>query len=147
MARPTPLTRADFTCFQTLTTRWNDNDVYGHMNNAVHYELFDTAVNANLLRHQALDFRGGAGVFLVVSTGCDYFAEIAFPAPVQAGLRVTRLGDSSVRYQIALFSGENSDAAAQGHLVHVYVDRHSRQPQPIPQAVRAVLQPVVTPTP
>ena len=117
--RPAPTTRAQYRAFSTLTTRWIDNDIYGHMNNAVHYQLFDTAVNGHLLEQGALDLRGGAGVFLVVETGCHYFSELAFPDLVTAGIKLRKLGTSSVTYAVGLFSGEESFAAAQGHFVHV----------------------------
>jgi acyl-CoA thioester hydrolase len=98
--RPAPTTRAQYRAFSTLTTRWIDNDIYGHMNNAVHYQLFDTAVNGHLLEQGALDLRGGAGVFLVVETGCHYFSELAFPDLVTAGIKLRKLGTSSVTYVV-----------------------------------------------
>jgi acyl-CoA thioester hydrolase len=117
-----------------------DNDVYGHMNNVVHYSLFDTAVNGWLVEQRVLDFRAGAQVGLVVETGCRYFAEIAFPDVVTAGVRVAKLGASSVRYEIGLFRNEEEAAAAEGFFVHVYVDRLTRRPQPLAPALRAALE-------
>ena len=138
--RPVPTTRAQYRAFSTLTTRWIDNDIYGHMNNAVHYQLFDTAVNGHLLEQGALDLRGGAGVFLVVATGCHYFSELAFPDLVTAGIKLRKLGTSSVTYEVGLFPGEAQSAAAQGHFVHVYVDRETRRPMPMTAALRAILE-------
>lgn len=140
MSRPVPNTRADYRAFSAITTRWFDNDVYGHMNNAMHYQLFDTAVNGHLIEKGVLDFRGGDTVFLVVSTGCDYFSELAFPDVVTTGIRVTKLGGSSVRYEVGLFRGDSDTAAAQGHFVHVNVDRVTRQPVPIAPDTRVVLE-------
>ena len=126
--RPVPTTRAHYRAFSTLTTRWIDNDIYGHMNNAVHYQLFDTAVNGHLLEKGVLDLKLGKTVFLVVETGCQYFKELAFPDIITAGIKVSRLGTSSVTYAVGLFSGEENIAAAQGHFVHVNVDRQTRRP-------------------
>ena len=138
--RPAPTTRAQYRAFSTLTTRWIDNDIYGHMNNAVHYQLFDTAVNGHLLEQGALDLRGGAGVFLVVETGCQYFSELAFPDLVIAGIKLRKLGRSSVTYEVGLFRGEAQSAAAQGHFVHVYVDRETRRPMAMGGALRSLLE-------
>jgi acyl-CoA thioester hydrolase len=138
--RPVPTTRDHYRAFSTLTTRWIDNDIYGHMNNAVHYQLFDTAVNGHLLEQGALDPRGGAGVFLVVETGCQYFSELAFPDLVIAGIKLRKLGRSSVTYEVGLFRGEAQSAAAQGHFVHVYVDRETRRPMVMGGALRSLLE-------
>ena len=138
--KPTPSTRVDYCAFSTLTTRWIDNDIYGHMNNAVHYQLFDTAVNGYLLEQGALDLKSGATVFLVVETGCQYFSELAFPNVITAGIKVKKLGTSSVTYVVALFRGEAEVAAAQGHFVHVNVDRETRQPVIISDAIRMKLK-------
>ncbi|WP_157268062.1 acyl-CoA thioesterase [Azohydromonas aeria] len=123
-----------------ITTRWMDNDVYAHVNNVVYYSWFDTAVNGHLIEQGVLDYAAGQTVGLVVETGCRYFAPIAFPDRVRAGLRVAHLGNSSVRYEVGLFRNEDAEAAAQGHFVHVYVDRVTRRPVPLPDALRAVLQ-------
>ena len=144
--RPAPGRRADYATHRTMTTRWFDNDVYGHMNNTVHYELFDTAVNGQLLEAGLLDPREGETVFLVVETGCRYHADLAFPDPVTAGLRVAHLGRSSVRWEVGLFRGEALEAAAEGHFVHVHVGRESRRPVPIGAAARAALGALATGT-
>lgn len=132
--------RAAYKAFRTIPTRWMDNDVYGHMNNVVHYSLFDTAVNGWLIDQGVLDIGGGAQIGLVVETGCRYFAEMGFPDVVTAGLRVARLGTSSVRYEIALFRNDEDEAAAEGFFIHVYVDRVTRRPQPLNAALRAALK-------
>lgn len=143
MARPVALRRDDFPHFEILTTRWNDNDAYGHMNNVVHYQLFDTAVNSFLIRAGVLDIRQGETVFLVVSSGCDYFGELAFPDQLKAGVRVAKLGSSSVHYEIGLFREDDQEAAAQGRFVHVHVDRKDRKPQPLSRVARDLLSPLV----
>jgi len=117
-----------------------DNDVYGHMNNVVHYSLFDTAVNGWLIDQGVLDFRNGEQVGLVVETGCRYFSEMAFPDIVTAGLRVTRLGTSSVRYEVGLFRNGDEMPAAEGFFVHVYVDSGSRRPKALHDALRRALE-------
>jgi acyl-CoA thioester hydrolase len=109
-----------------------DNDVYGHVNNVVYYSWFDTAVNAYLIEQGALDIHRGAIIGLVVETQCNYFAPLAFPQMVQAGLRVAHLGTSSVRYEVGLFAEGEEEPAACGHFVHVYVDRETRRPAPLP---------------
>ena len=143
MARPQPLSLADFPHNRVLTTRWMDSDPYGHMNNVVHYEMFDTVVNAWLIEHGALDIRKGVVIGLVVETGCHYFAPLAYPDPVTAALRVVHIGRSSVRYELALFAPGSDIAAAQGHFVHVYVDRESRRPVELPAVLRKALDPLL----
>ncbi|MCT4655667.1 MAG: acyl-CoA thioesterase [Cohaesibacter sp.] len=133
MARPVPFQRSHFSVFQPLQTRWADNDIYGHMNNVVHYALFDTAVNEWLIEAGLLDIHHGSQVGLVVETGCHYFAELAFPDKIEAGIGIERIGSSSVVYRVALFRKGEDVAAAQGRFVHVYVDRNSRKPLPLPQ--------------
>jgi acyl-CoA thioester hydrolase len=137
--RSGPSERSAYKEFRTLTTRWMDNDVYGHMNNVVHYSLFDTAVNGWLIEQGVLDFRDGEQVGLVVETGCRYFSELAFPDRITAGLRVAKLGASSVRYEIGLFRNDDSLAAAEGFFVHVYVDRLTRRPAPLGAGLRRAL--------
>lgn len=137
--RTPPRERDSYSVFRTITTRWMDNDVYGHMNNVVHYSLFDTAVNGWLVEAGVLDFRGGEQVGLVVETGCRYFAELAFPDVVTAGIRVAHLGNSSVRYEIGLFRNDEREPAAEGFFVHVYVDRLTRRPRPLNDALRMLL--------
>ncbi len=137
--RSGPARRADFADFYRLQTRWMDNDVYGHMNNAVHYTLFDTAINGWLVERGLLDVRESDSYGLVVETGCRYHAELAFPGWITAGLRVSKLGNSSVRYEIGLFAEGSDDAAAEGFFVHVYVDRAHHRPVRIDDARRAAL--------
>jgi len=136
--RDTP--RSAFPHFAALPTRWADNDIYGHVNNVVYYSYFDTAVNAFLIARGVLDIHRGDVVGFVVDSGCSYFQPLAFPDVVHAGIRVSRLGTSSVRYEIGLYRNEDPLPAACGHFVHVYVDRASKQSVPIPAATRRVLQ-------
>ncbi|PHP68798.1 thioesterase [Zhengella mangrovi] len=140
MSRPVPASRDAYLVFRSITTRWSDNDVYGHMNNVVHYSLFDTAVNAWLIEAGVLDIHGGEQVGLVVETGCRYFAEMAFPDVVTAGIRVAKLGTSAVTYEIGLFRNDDATAAAEGRFVHVYVDKASRKPMPLNAPLRALLE-------
>jgi acyl-CoA thioester hydrolase len=132
------LRRADFAVLRDLPTRWSDDDTYGHVNNAVHYLMFDTAVNAWLIEASGADIRELAAVGLVAETSCRYLAELRFPVVVTAGLAVERVGTSSVVYRLALF-GDGEQPAAVGRFVHVYVDRESRRPVPIPDEIRAAL--------
>ena len=143
MARQEPHTRADYPVFQTISTRWMDNDVYGHVNNVVYYSYFDTAVNGYLMAQGVLDYRTGDTVGLVVETGCQFFAPIAFPDIVNAGIRVQKIGTSSVRYEVGLFANDSDSAAAQGHFVHVYVSATDHRPMPLPEDFRAALQPLL----
>jgi acyl-CoA thioester hydrolase len=138
--KPSPETRSAYRAFRPITTRWMDNDVYGHVNNVVYYSWFDTAVNAWLIEQGVLDIHGGETIGLVIETQCNYFASLAFPQTIEAGIRVGRLGNSSVRYEVGLFAQGEQDAAAQGHFVHVYVDRLTRRPVPLPAPLRAALQ-------
>ena len=138
--RPKPLSRKDFRAFQTITTRWADNDVYGHVNNVVYYSWFDTAVNSHLIHQGALDIHEGSTIGLVVETQCNYFAPLAFPQAIEAGIRVARLGGSSVRYEVGLFAQGEALTAARGHFVHVYVDRVTRRPVALPDRLRQVLE-------
>ncbi len=144
MKRPQAHRRADYPHARTITTRWLDNDAYGHVNNAVYYSFFDTVVNTWLIERGALDIDRGAVIGLVVETGCHYFAPLSYPHPVTAALRVTHMGRSSVRYEIGLFAPDTDSAAAQGHFVHVYVDRQARRPvRALPEALRLALEPLV----
>ena len=138
------ITKQDMRYLLPLETRWSDNDQYGHLNNAVYYQLFDTAVNRFLLEHNLLDVQSGETIFVVVETGCRYFAEIAYPEPVIAGLTIAHLGTSSLRYDVALFAGADEQAKAAGHFVHVNISRNSRKPSPIDTAKRAVLSQFMT---
>lgn len=139
-ARPQARPRSDFRVFRPIPTRWADNDAYGHVNNVVYYSWFDTAVNAHLIEQGALDIERSPTIGLVVETQCQYFAPLAFPQTVQAGLRVARLGSTSVRYEVGLFAEDAAMTAAHGHFVHVYVDRATRRPAPLPKALQAVLE-------
>jgi len=131
--------REYFRHFLPITTRWADNDVYGHVNNVVFYQWFDTVVNQFLISRGTLDIHGSDAIALVVETHCNYFSPVAFPEPITAGLCVVQLGKSSVRYEVGIFRGDDQVASAQGHFVHVYVDRASRQPTAIPSQARALL--------
>jgi acyl-CoA thioester hydrolase len=141
--RPLPELRSGYRHFRAISTRWMDNDIYGHVNNVQHYSFFDTVVNGYLMAAGALDPHASAVIGLVVETKCNYFESLAFPDEVHAGLRVGRLGASSVRYEIGLFRGEAAQAAAQGHFVHVYVDRATRRPVALPDALKRALAPLV----
>ena len=139
-ARPQPQERGAYQAFKTITTRWSDNDVYGHVNNVVYYSWFDTAVNSHLIEQGALDIEHGETIGLVIETQCNYFAPLAFPQTVEAGIRVARVGSSSVRYEVGLFAQGEALTAAAGHFIHVYVDRETRRPCALPARLRAVLE-------
>jgi acyl-CoA thioester hydrolase len=143
--RPQPLPRSHYPRFDSITTRWMDNDVYGHVNNVVYYSFFDTAVNRWLIDAGALDIHAGEVIGLVVETQCHYFAPLAFPQRVDAGLRVAHVGRSSVRYEVGLFAEGEPTTAAAGHFVHVYVDRATRRPVALPPPLLAALQPLAVP--
>jgi acyl-CoA thioester hydrolase len=140
--RPAPEPRHAYPFFSRITTRWMDNDVYGHINNVVYYSFFDTAVNTYLIERGALDIHGGGAIGLVVETHCNYFAPLQYPETVEAGLRVGRVGTSSVRYEIGLFADAAANSAASGHFVHVYVDRATRRPIALPAALLSALKPL-----
>jgi acyl-CoA thioester hydrolase len=140
--KPRPDTRDRYAHVSSISTRWMDNDVYGHVNNVQYYSFFDTAVNRYLIAAGALDIHAGAVIGLVVETHCNYFAPLAFPQDVDAALRVAQVGRSSVRYEIGLFTPGQPLAAATGHFVHVYVDRATRRPVPLPDALVAALEPL-----
>ncbi|OLL30401.1 thioesterase [Burkholderia sp. SRS-W-2-2016] len=142
MNKPAPAPRAAYPHFLPITSRWMDNDVYGHVNNVVYYSYFDTVVNEYLIRAGVLDFEHGTTIGLVVETQCNYFAPLVFPERIDAGLRVVRLGTSSVRYEVGLFREGDAEPAAQGHFVHVYVDRATRRPVNLPAELRAALAPL-----
>ncbi len=145
MAKPVPHTRAAYRHFQTITTRWLDNDAYGHVNNTVYYTWFDTVLNTFLIQNNVLDIHHGASIGLVVETQCNYFAPVTYPDTVHAGLRVSKLGNSSVRYEVGIFRNNDTAACAQGHLVHVYVERESRKSAQLPLDMRKLLQTIVAP--
>jgi acyl-CoA thioester hydrolase len=142
-ARPTPDPRTAYRHFREISTRWADNDLYGHVNNAVYYQYFDTAVNRYLLDSGAIALEGGPVIGVVVETHCNFFSSAAYPDTIHVGLRVTRLGSTSVRYEIGIFRNDEPRASAQGHFVHVYVDRASRRPVPLPDHLKAALNPLV----
>lgn len=136
-------TRAAYAAFQAITTRWMDNDVYGHVNNVQYYSFFDTAVNRWLIEQGVLDIHQGEVIGLVVETSCSYFQPIAFPETVHAGIRVAKLGNSSVRYEVGLFRDDDQIVSAAGHFIHVYVDRATGRPVPLPDPLRAALTKLV----
>ena len=139
-AKPLPEGRDAYKAFRSITTRWMDNDVYGHVNNVVYYSWFDTAVNATLIDNGVLDIHAGSTIGLVVETQCHYFSALAFPQSIDAGIRVAKLGTSSVRYEVGLFAQGADLTAARGHFVHVYVDRATRRPVPLPVALKTFLE-------
>lgn len=143
-SRPQPESRSAFKVFRRIDTRWMDNDVYGHVNNVVYYSWFDTAVNAHLIERGALDIHHGETIGLVIETQCNYFAPLAFPQIIEAGIRVAKLGSSSVRYEIGLFAQGEDLCAARGHFVHVYVDKENRRPvKALPLKLKTVLETLV----
>ncbi len=131
--------RASYRFFLPIPTRWMDNDIYGHVNNVIYFSYFDTAVNEHLIRAGGLDIHNGPAIGLVVETSCRYHKSLSFPDVIDAGLRVTKLGNSSVRYEIALFRPGEDEPAATGHFVHVWVNRADRRPTPLPAEIRAAL--------
>ncbi|HEX2136843.1 MAG TPA: thioesterase family protein [Microvirga sp.] len=142
--RPARLSRDAFRVFRPIATRWMDNDVYGHVNNVHYYSYFDTAVNGWLVDKGLLAIASSPVVGIVVETGCSYFESVAFPDALEAGIAVARLGRSSVRYRIGIFKDGADFAAAQGHFVHVYVERATQRPVAIPEATRAALSELVS---
>lgn len=140
MSRKPPAVRSDFSVWRSMTTRWADNDAYGHVNNTVYYEWFDSAVNAWLVEQGMLDIANGDPIALVVETRCTYAAPLEFPQMVEIGLAVAELGRSSIRYRIGIFAGDATEAAAEGEFVHVVVDRTTRRPAPIPIEWRMKLE-------
>ena len=143
MTRPKPELRDSYRHFQAIPTRWADNDIYGHINNVVYYSYFDTVVNQYLIEQHALDLVNSTVIGLVVETQCEYFAPLSFPDVVHAGLRVAKVGNSSVRYEIGLFRNEERTASAQGYFVHVYVNRASRRSTAVPADMRLALEKIV----
>ena len=139
-SKPQAEGREAYKAFRSISTRWMDNDVYGHVNNVVYYSWFDTAVNATLIEQGVLDIHGGQTIGLVIETQCNYFAPLAFPQTIEAGIRVARLGSSSVRYEVGLFAQGEPLTAAKGHFIHVYVDRDTRRPVPLPTALKQFLE-------
>ena len=142
-AKPEALPRSAYRAFRLITTRWMDNDVYGHVNNVVYYSWFDTAVNAHLIEQGVLDIHKGETIGLVVETHCNYFAPLAFPQTIEAGIRVAHRGSSSVRYEVGLFAQGAALTAARGHFVHVYVNKETRRPQPLHSKFIQVLETLI----
>ena len=139
MTRPLPERRGDFRVLRAITTRWHDNDHYGHVNNVVYYAYFDTAVDGYLIEASGTDIRSLPAIGIVAETSCRYLRELSFPDMVHAGLALEKLGNSSVVYRIGLFRNEETAPAAIGRFVHVYVDSATRRPVPIPAQIRAAL--------
>lgn len=144
MGKTAPPIRSDYPHFLAIPTRWNDNDSYGHVNNAVYYFFIDTVVNGFLIDKGLLDLKTSKTIGLAVETSCKFFDSIEYPDIVHAGLRVTRLGNSSVTYDIGLFKNDEAIASAQGHFVHVYVNAQSRRPVPIADTMRAALSEILS---
>ncbi len=138
--RPAPGGRGDYRFFSEIATRWMDNDIYGHVNNVVYYSYFDSVIAQYLMREGSLDPWRAEVVGMAVDTGCRFHRSLAFPDIVHAGLRIGRLGNSSVRYEIGIFRNDEETSCAEGHFVHVFVDRATQRPVPIPATIRAALQ-------
>ena len=138
--RPPRPVRSDYRHFLTIPTRWMDNDLYGHVNNVVYYAWIDTVVNRFLIDEGGLDIRDGPVIGVAAEGGCRYYASVAYPESVDAGLRITRLGSSSVVYDVGIFRQDDTDAAAAGHFVHVFVERETMRPVPIPESIRTALE-------
>lgn len=143
MSGPERRGRDAYRHFTTISTRWSDNDAYGHVNNTIHYQWFDSAVNAFLVGAGLLDIHHGDPIGLVVETGCSYFAALSFPGDVEVGIAIDRLGVSSVTYRIGIFVSGSDEPAAQGYFTHVYVGRASRRPEPLPDHWRETLNRLV----
>ena len=139
-SKPQPEPRSAYRAFRPIGTRWMDNDAYGHVNNVVYYSWFDTVVNAHLIEHGALDIHDGETIGLVIETQCNYFAPVAFPQTVEAGIRVAHMGKSSVRYEVGIFIQGEPLTAAKGHFIHVYVDKATRRPAALPEKLKSVLE-------
>ena len=126
--RQNPTNRSDYNYFSKMSTRWNDNDIYGHLNNVIYYELFDTAVNKWLINNNLIDIKNGNTIGLIVQSGCNYFSSFEYPEEIDAGIRVTKIGNSSIRYEVGLFKPNDDMASADGFFIHVYVDRVNNKP-------------------
>jgi acyl-CoA thioester hydrolase len=137
--------RAEYRHFLEIPTRWGDNDAYAHINNTVYYSFFDTVVSRFLLDSGAIDLKSSEVIGVVVETGCRYFAPVSYPDLVTAGLRVARIGNTSIRYEIGIFRNGEEQASAEGHFIHVYVDRETQtRPTPLPQALREAVTPLLS---
>jgi acyl-CoA thioester hydrolase len=139
MVEKLQISREDFKRWLLIPSRWMDNDIYGHVNNVLYYAFFDTVINEYLIHEGGLDIHTGDIIGLAVETQCQFLKSIAFPEKIDAGLRVTKLGNSSVRYEVGLFKQGDEDAAAFGYFIHVFVNRQSRRPEPIPESIRGAL--------
>jgi len=139
MSREQREPRTAYCVFRPITTRWMDNDIYGHINNVTYYSFFDTAVNSYLIDEGGLDIHAGSVIGYVVSSAANYHSALAFPDQIEAGLRVDRLGNSSVQYGVGIFRKGETLACASGHFVHVFVDRATERPVPIPEPIRSAL--------
>ena len=135
--------REDLKAWTKIPTRWMDDDIYGHVNNVVYYSYFDTAVNGNLIRATGQDIRSQDAIGIVVESGCTFHRELSFPQVIEAGLLVEKIGNSSVTYRVGLFIEDDSEPAASGHFVHVYVDREKRKPVRVPENIRQALRPIM----
>ena len=135
--------REDLKAWSKIPTRWMDDDIYGHVNNVVYYSYFDTAVNGNLIRATGQDIRSQDAIGIVVESGCTFHRELSFPQVIEAGLLVEKIGNSSVTYRVGLFIDDDSEPAASGHFVHVYVDREKRRPVRVPENIRQALRPIM----
>ena len=135
--------REDLKAWSKIPTRWMDDDIYGHVNNVVYYSYFDTAVNGNLIRATGQDIRSQDAIGIVVESGCTFHRELSFPQVIEAGLLVEKIGNSSVTYRVGLFIEEDSEPAASGHFVHVYVDRENRRPVRVTENIRQALRPIM----
>ena len=134
-----PSNRSDYNFFTKLSTRWNDNDIYGHMNNIIYYALFDTAVNKWLIKNNLIDIKNGKNIGLIVQSGCNYFSSFQYPEDIDAGIRVTKIGTSSVRYEVGLFREKDQISSADGLLVQVYVDSKTNNPLPLNYDIKKIL--------
>lgn len=139
MTKATPTTLKDYKYIVPITTRWKDNDIYGHVNNVTYYAYFDTVANQYLIEEGGLDIHKDPVVGFVVNSGCNYYAPIAFPDKLQGGLKVNRLGNSSVEYGIAIFKEGKTQAVADGHFVHVFVEKATNKSVPIPEPIKTAL--------
>ncbi|MGH8729422.1 MAG: acyl-CoA thioesterase [Burkholderiales bacterium] len=147
MAQKLQITRTEYPHFLAIPTRWTDNDIYGHVNNALYYTFFDTAINQYLIAEGGLDIAAGSVVGFAAESHCQYLQPLAFPEGIEVGLRVGKLGNASVRYELAIFKRSETLAAATGYFVHVFVDRKTRRAVPIPSTIRAALERLVVQTP
>lgn len=145
MSQRLQISRAEFPHFLTLPTRWMDNDIYGHINNAQYYSFFDTAINDYLISEGGLDIVAGSSIAFAVESQCQYLTPLAFPEQIDVGLRVGKLGNSSVRYELAVFAQDADLAAAAGYFVHVFVDRNTQKPVAMPAKIRAALERLLVP--